>query len=91
MPARDTRPAAQRALDTLMRQAPPSRKLDTLGQLNQTLRDLALRGLALRYLHATPAQLRRRLADLLPGREVAARAYGPLPADENTEAQPSAH
>lgn len=86
MPAQDTRPAAQRALDTLMRQTPPSRKLDSLGQLNQTLRDLALR-----YPHATPAQLRRRLADLLLGREMAARAYDPLPADENTEAQPNAH
>jgi len=90
-PAQDTRLAAQRALDALMRQAPHWRKLDMLGQLSQTTRDLALRGLALRYPNDTPAQLRRRLADLVLGKELAARAYGPLSADQNSEAQPDAH
>jgi hypothetical protein len=49
-----------------------------VGQLNQTVRTLALSGLRQRYPEATPQELRRRLADLLLGPDLAARAYGPL-------------
>lgn len=47
-------------------------------QLNQTVRTLALSGLRQRHPEATPQELRRRLADLLLGPYLAARAYGPL-------------
>ena len=62
----------------LLRQAPPWRKLQMLAQLNRAAHSLALVGLRRRYPHATPAQLRRRLADLLLGETLAAQAYGTL-------------
>ncbi len=78
----DTRPEAEAVLIGLLRQAPPWRKLIMVGQLNQTVRTLALSGLRTRYPEATPQELRRRLADLLLGVELAAEVYGPLEAPE---------
>ena len=74
----DTRPEAERVQIELLRQAPIWRKLELLGQLNQTARTLALSGLRQRYPQASPQELRRRLADLLLGQELATRVYGPL-------------
>ena len=74
----DTRPEAEAVLIGLLRQAPPWRKLRMVGQLNQTVRTLALSGLRQRYPDAAPQELRRRLADLLLGSELAALVYGPL-------------
>ena len=73
----DTRPEAEQVQLELLRQAPPWRKLQLLGQLNQTARTLALSGLRQRYPQATPQELRRRLADLLLGQDLAAQVYGP--------------
>jgi Arc/MetJ family transcription regulator len=53
--------------------------------MNQAVRTLALSGLRERYPEATPKELRRRLADLLLGEDLAARAYGPLEAVEQEE------
>jgi len=75
----DTGPEAQQVLIELLRQAPVTRKLEMLGQMNATARQLALQGLRARHPGATEAQLRRYLADLLLGPELAARAYGPRP------------
>jgi hypothetical protein len=61
----------------LLRQRPPWRKLHMVGQLNQTVRRLALSGLRARHPEATPEELRRRLADLLLGPDLAAQVYGP--------------
>ncbi len=61
-----------------LRQMPPWRKLALVGEMNQTVRTLALAGLRQRYPADTPAMRRRRLADLLLGPELAARAYGPF-------------
>lgn len=47
--------------------------------MSQSVRLLALAGLRQRHPAAGPAELRRRLADLLLGPELAARAYGPPP------------
>ena len=74
----DTRPEAEAVLIELLRQAPPWRKLHMVGQLNQTVRTLALSGLRQRYPEASPQELRRRLADLLLGPDLAAQVYGPL-------------
>jgi len=49
--------------------------------MSQTVRTLALAGLRQRHPDDTPAQRRRRLADLLLGPELAACVYGPLPED----------
>jgi len=79
----DTRPEAERVQIALLRQAPSWRKLDMVGQLNQTVRTLALSGLRQRHPQATPQQLRRRLADLLLGPALAALAYDPqVPAEQ---------
>jgi len=64
----------------MLRQAPPWRKLHMVAQLNQTVRTLALSGLRQRHPEATPQELRRRLADLLLGPDLAAQVYGPLEA-----------
>ena len=77
----DTRPEAERVQVELLRQAPAWRKLQMVDQLNQAARMLALSGLRQRYPHAAPAELRRRLADLVLGAELAARVYGPPAGD----------
>jgi hypothetical protein len=82
----DTQPEAEAVLIELLRQAPPWRKLYMVDQLNQTVRTLALSGLRQRHPDATPQELRRRLADLLLGPDLAAQAYGPLQAPEVPDA-----
>ena len=75
-PLSDTHPRAAALQLKLLRQATPARKLEMVGQLNQMVKDLALSGLREHYPHETPAQLRRRLADLLLGKDLARRVYG---------------
>ncbi len=74
----DTSPEAEKVLIDLLRKAPAWRKLEMVGQLNETVRTLALCGLRQRFPDATPEELKRRLADLLLGEELAARVYGPI-------------
>ena len=76
--SRDTDLAAECVHIDLMRRAPVWRKLELVAQLNELARALALSGLRQRYPDASPEELRRRLADLLLGPELAAAAYGPL-------------
>lgn len=78
----DTRPEAEEVQIELLRRAPPWRKLEMVGQLNLTVRTLALSSLRRRYPRATPEELRRRLADLLLGPDLAAQVYGPLPEED---------
>lgn len=82
----DTHPEVEAVLIQLLRQAPPWRKLHMVDQLNQTVRTLALSGLRQRHPNATPQELRRHLADLLLGPDLAARAYGPLQVPEAPDA-----
>jgi hypothetical protein len=77
----DTDPEAEWVLIELLRQAPASRKMEMLEQLNAAARQLALQGLRARHPEATEAELRRCLADLLLGPELAGRAYGPRPSE----------
>lgn len=74
----DTSPESEHVQIDLLRAAPPWRKLALVGQLNQTVRVLALEGLRQRYPQTTPAELERRLADLWLGPEMAAKVYGPF-------------
>jgi hypothetical protein len=78
-PLTDTSPAAERLQIELMRQAPAWRKAYLVGQMTESVRLLALSGLRQRHPQATPEQLRRLLADLWLGAELATRVYGPLP------------
>ncbi len=80
----DTPPGTERVLFEMLRDVPPWRKLEMVAQLNQLGRELALAGLQTRYPSATRDELRRRLADILLGRELAARVYGPWPEAEQT-------
>ncbi len=61
----------------LARQAPAWRKVELMGEMYRTVCDLAMSGLRERYPHAPASELRRRLADILLGAELALRAYGP--------------
>ena len=72
----DTSPQMERLQIELLRQAPVWRKLHIVGQLNETVRTLALSGLQQRRPNATPEQLRRALADLVLGTQLALRVYG---------------
>ena len=65
-----------------LRQMPAWRKMALMAEMGETVRLLALAGLRQRYPADTPAQRRRRLADLMLGPELAARVYGPLPEDD---------
>jgi len=47
--------------------------------MTRSVEELALAGLRQRYPHDTADQRQRRLASLLLGSELAARAYGPTP------------
>ena len=75
----DTSPEAEAVLIQLLREMPPWRRLEMVNQLNATVRTLALSGLKSRHPGASEAELRRRLADLLLGTELAKEAYGPFP------------
>lgn len=76
--AQDTQPEAERVLIELLRAASPQRKLAMLLSANRTARLLALTGLRERHPNESAARLRRRLADLWLGAELADKAYGPL-------------
>ena len=78
----DTRPEAEAVLVQLTRQAPPWRKLQMMGQLNNSARTLMMSGLRERSPHASDTELRRRLADLVLGEELALQVYGPLEASK---------
>jgi hypothetical protein len=80
----DTHPEAEQVLLNLLRQAPPWRKMEMLGQMNETAKTLALNGLRQRHPQATPQELHRRLADLLLGSELAEKVYGTLVSGEES-------
>lgn len=74
----DTSPEITRLQLALMRDAPAWRKLELAGQMFESMKLLALVGLRQRHPQADEQELRRRLADLLLGAQLAGRAYGPL-------------
>ena len=74
----DTHPKMEALQIQLWRQASPTRKMHMLAQLNASVQMLALAGLRSRYPGANEAELRRRLADLLLGEELALKIYGEI-------------
>jgi hypothetical protein len=74
----DTHPKMEALQIQLLRQASPTRKMNMLAQLNASARRLALTGLRSRYLQAGEAELRRRLAGMLLGEELARKVYGEI-------------
>jgi hypothetical protein len=51
----------------------------------RTVRTMALAGLRERHPHDSPERIRRRLADLMLGPELAERVYGPLQGESHAE------
>jgi len=72
----DTHPKMEALQIELWRQASPTHKMHMLAQLNASIRIVALAGLGSRYPQASEAELRRRLADLLLGEDMARKVYG---------------
>jgi hypothetical protein len=81
----DTHPETEAVLLQLLRNAPSWQKFKMVHQLNASVRTLAWSGLRQRHPQASEAELRRRLADIVLGAELAAKVYGPLP----TQAAPA--
>lgn len=75
----DTTPEAEAILLKLWRETPGWRKLEMMESLNRSARQLALAGLKHRHPTASEEELKRRLAALLLGEELATQVYGPLP------------
>jgi len=76
---RDTHPEAEAVLIGLLRLAPPWRRLEMVGQMNAAIRTMMQSGLRARYPKDSPEMIQRRMADLLLGKELALKVYGPLP------------
>ncbi len=76
--AEDTSQEAEQLLIGLWRRATVERKLQMIVSANLSSRQLALAGLKRRHPEDPPERLRRRLADLWLGPELALKAYGPL-------------
>lgn len=72
----DTHPKMEALQIQLLRQASPTRKMNMLAQLNASAQMLALTGLRAQYPQASEAELRRKLAGLLLGEELARKLYG---------------
>lgn len=66
----------------LLRNASPARKLELVGQMNLTVKTLAMAGLRTGYPDDSPEMLHRRLADLMLGPELALKVYGPYPQEQ---------
>ncbi len=79
MAINDTDPEAQRIQDELIRAMPTWRRLEIMASLNETSRQLALEGLRELYPEATGVELKRLLADLQLGQELAEEVYGQRP------------
>ena len=75
----DTTPEAEAVLFKLWRETPAWRKLEMMEGLNRTARQMAVVGLQRRFPDATPEELKRRLATIILGEELAALVYGPIP------------
>ena len=74
----DTHPKMEALQIQLLRQVSPARKMEMLAQLNTSARTLALMGLRSRYPQASEPELRRRLAGLLLGEDLAIKVYGEI-------------
>jgi hypothetical protein len=80
--AEDSDPEVERVLLDLLRKAPPARKFQMIASAIHASRELALCGLKMRFPRESLPKLRRRLASLWLGEELAEKAYGLLAADE---------
>lgn len=72
----DTQPEMEALQIELIRAMPPWKKMTIIDGLNSTVRTLAVNGIKQRHPDATPQEVRRMLADLMLGEELAQKVYG---------------
>ncbi len=72
----DTHPKMEALQIKLLQEVPSWQKMEMLVSLNASAQELALAGLRRRYPEASLSELRRRLADLLLGEDLARKVYG---------------
>lgn len=72
-------PRAEALVFARLRETSGAAKLAAMRRLTVASRRLALAGLQRRHPGASAVELRRRLADIVLGEELAVRAYGPAP------------
>jgi hypothetical protein len=75
----DTDPRVEQQLVEMLRQLPTWRKMQMVAELNAAVKSLLWSGLRARYPNASEAELRRRVAGLLLGEELAQKVYGDMP------------
>jgi len=75
----DTSADAERVQIEILRAMPSWRKFQLWNELNMAMRHVALEGLKARFPSADSLELRRRLATILLGTELATQVYGPEP------------
>jgi len=78
-PLSDTHPAAENVQIEILRSMTAAQKFQLVNGLIMTGRTLSLACLRDRFPNAGPKELRRRLATLLLGSELATKVYGPEP------------
>ncbi len=78
-PLTDTSADAERIQIEILRSMSSWRKFQLWNDLNMAMRHVAMAGLRDRFPSATPEELRRRLATILLGPDLATQVYGPEP------------
>ena len=71
----DTHPKMEALQIELIRRMPSCKKMAMVDSLNETVKALALGGIRQRHPDATPEQLRRMLAEMMLGAELARKVY----------------
>ncbi len=71
----DTDPKIEEFQLRLIRLMPAWKKLAIVDDLNQTVRALAISGIRQRHPDATPIEVRRMLAEMMLGEELAGKVY----------------
>ena len=71
----DTDPRIEKIQIEMLRQVSPAQKMRMVAQMNYTVRTFMMAGLKQRNPEASPEMLRRMLAELLLGEELARKVY----------------
>lgn len=72
----DTHPKMEALQIELIRRMPSWKKFAMVDSLNETVKTLAIGGIKQRHPEATPEQIRRMLAEIMLGAELAQKVYG---------------
>lgn len=81
----DTHPEIEARMVEAWRAMTPNEKFSQVFAMRETVMAMAMAGLRSRHPEESDARLRRRLAAILVGEDLANRAYGPLEASDESE------